>query len=184
MNPPAASIQVRRASVKDAAAFARIMGDPLVYPGLMQLPFTNEDQWQARLAETCAPGKADLPLAAELDGEVVGTAGLHPAGLQLRRRHVMHLGISVASHAQGRGVGTALMAAMCHYADQWAGILRLELTVFADNERAIRLYRRFGFETEGLLRAFAMRDGRYVDVFAMARLHPDPPTLPRSEPAG
>lgn len=176
--PAASAIQVRRASVQDAAAFARIMGDPLVYPGLMQLPYTNEALWQARLAESCAPGKADLPLAAEIDGEVVGTAGLHPAGPQLRRRHVMFLGISVAPQAQGRGVGRALMAAMCDYADHWAGVLRLELTVFVDNTRAIALYQRFGFETEGRLRAYAMRGGQLVDVFTMARLHPHPPTLP------
>ena len=36
------TITVRRAGPKDAAAFARIMGDPAVYPGLMQLPYTDE----------------------------------------------------------------------------------------------------------------------------------------------
>ena len=171
-------ITVRRATPKDATAFARIMGDPAVYPGLMQLPHTNEELWAARLADSIKPGQADLPLAAELDGVVMGTAGLHPAGPQLRRRHVMYLGISVAPEAQGRGVGSALMGAMCDYADRWAGVLRLELTVFVDNERAIGLYRKFGFETEGRLRGYAMRDGRYVDVFMMARLHPSPPAWP------
>ena len=43
------TITVRRATPNDAAAFARIMGDPAVYPGLMQLPYTNEDLWRARL---------------------------------------------------------------------------------------------------------------------------------------
>lgn len=176
MSPPAA-VNVRRASPKDAAAFARIMGDPAVYPGLMQLPFTNDELWAQRLADSVKPGQVDLPLVAELDGEVVGTSGLHPASVQLRRRHVMYLGISVAPQAQGRGVGSALMAAMCHYADRWVGVLRLELTVFVDNERAIGLYRKFGFEVEGRLRAYALRDGRFVDVFTMARLHPNPPSV-------
>ena len=74
--------------------------------------------------------------------------------------------------------GSALMAAMCDYADRWAGVLRLELTVFVDNAPAIALYRKFGFEIEGTHRAYALRDGRYADVHAMARLHPDPPALP------
>ena len=90
----------------------------------------------------------------------------------------MYLGISVAPSAQRRGVGSALMAAMCDYADNWAGVLRLELNVYVDNEPAIALYRKFGFEIEGTNRAFAMRDGAYVDSHAMARLHPNPPTLP------
>lgn len=172
------TITVRRATPKDAAAFARVMGDPAVYPGLLQLPHTSEDLWQARLTESCALGKPDLIVVAELDGEVVGNAGLHPAGAQLRRRHAMNLGLAVAPAAQGRGVGNALMTALCDYADRWAGVLRLELNVFVDNERAIGLYRKFGFETEGRLRAYAMRDGQYVDVFTMARLHPTPPHIP------
>ncbi|MGE4051090.1 MAG: GNAT family N-acetyltransferase, partial [Piscinibacter sp.] len=73
----------------------------------------------------------------------------------------------------------ALMAAMCDYADRWAGALRLELTVFTDNAPAIALYRKFGFEIEGTHRAYALRDGRYDDVYAMARLHPNPPVLLR-----
>jgi putative acetyltransferase len=31
---------------------------------------------------------------------------------------------------------------------------------------------------EGTQRAFALRDGRYVDCHMMARLHPNPPQLP------
>jgi L-phenylalanine/L-methionine N-acetyltransferase len=169
------TITIRRAGPKDAAAFARIMGDPAVYPGLMQLPYADEDIWRARLADNLLPGKTDLPLAAELDGDVVGTAGLHPVGNQLRRRHALMLGISVMPQAQRRGVGSALMAAMCDYADRWAGALRIELTVYADNHAAIALYRKFGFEVEGTHRAYALRDGAYVDALAMARLHPSPP---------
>lgn len=176
------TITVRRTTTKDAAAIARIMADPAVYAGLMQLPFANEELWAARLAESLAPGKPDLLLSAELHGEVVGSSGLHPVGAALRRRHAMMLGISVAREVQGRGVGSALMAAMCDYADHWAGVLRLELTVYADNAPAIALYRKFGFEVEGTHRAYALRDGRYVDALAMARLHPNPPGLPAASP--
>jgi putative acetyltransferase len=177
------TITVRRASAKDAAAFARIMGDPAIYPGLMQLPYTDEDIWRARLAENFAPGKTDLPLVAEVNGEVVGTSGLHPVATALRRRHALTLGVSVLPAAQGKGVGSALMAAMCSYADAWLGALRLELTVYTDNASAIRLYRKFGFEIEGTLRAYALRGGRFVDAYAMARLHPHPPGIePRGTP--
>lgn len=172
------AITLRRATLADAAALARIMGDPAVFAGLMQLPFTNEEIWKARLAETFAPGKPDLLLVAERDGAVVGSAGLHPVGAAMRRRHALTLGISVAADAQRQGVGSALMAALCDYADRWAGALRLELTVYADNAPAIALYRKFGFEPEGTHRAYALRDGAYVDALAMARLHPHPPALP------
>ena len=171
------TINIRRATPRDAAAYARLMSHPQVYGNLLQLPMPDEAMWHARLTEATAPGKPDLLLSAELDGDVVGSSGLHPAGHPLRRRHAMLLGISVDSSAQRRGVGSALMAAMCDYADRWAGALRLELTVFVDNAPAIALYRKFGFEIEGTHRAYALRDGRYVDTYAMARLHPSPPAL-------
>ena len=174
----AGAITVRRAAPADAGALARIMGDPAVFAGLMQLPFTNEEVWKARLAENFAPGKPDLLLVAERDAAVVGSAGVHPVGQAIRRRHVLTFGISVAPEAQRQGVGSALMAAICDYADRWAGALRIELTVYTDNAAAIALYRKFGFELEGTHRAYALRDGEYVDALAMARLHPKPPALP------
>lgn len=47
---------------------------------------------------------------------------------------------------------------------------RVELTVYTDNAPALALYRKFGFETEGEMRDYAVRDGRFVDVYSMARL--------------
>lgn len=178
MKAAALPLTVRRATAKDAAAWTGVLADPGVYPGTLQLPHPSEERWAAWLADIQQPGKPDLLLIAERGGEVLGTAGLHPVGPSLRRRHAMTLGITVLPAAQGQGVGTALMQALCDYADRWAQVLRLELTVFADNARAIALYRRFGFEVEGTHRAYALRDGAYVDTLAMARLHPKPPRLP------
>jgi putative acetyltransferase len=44
------------------------------------------------------------------------------------------------------------------------------LTVYTDNPAALALYRKFGFEQEGLLKAFAYRAGDYVDAYTMARV--------------
>jgi putative acetyltransferase len=171
------TIAIRRARPDDAAAIARMMAEPAVYPGLMQMPYASEEAHRTRLIESLAPGKLDLSLVAERAGEIVGSAGLHPVGPAVRRRHAMTLGISVVTEAQGQGVGSALMQAMCDYADRWMGVLRIELTVYADNARAIALYRKFGFATEGCHRGYALRDGHYADALAMARIHPAPPVI-------
>ena len=63
-----------------------------------------------------------------------------------------------------------MLTALVDQADRWLNFRRLEITVFSDNTRAIALYERFGFEREGLLRAYAWRDGAYADCIAMARL--------------
>lgn len=171
------ALVIRRVEPADAEAVARMMGDPTVYPGLMQLPYPSVAAWAERLRTPPADNAVDLFLVAERDGQAVGSAGLHPAAARLRRRHAAMLGISVIGAAQGQGVGSALMQALLDYADGWGQILRVELQVYADNARAIALYRKFGFELEGTHRAYAMRDGRYVDSLSMARLHPNPPSI-------
>jgi putative acetyltransferase len=173
-----AQLVIRRTEPRDAEAIARMMGDPSVYPGLMQVPYPSIAFWTEKLRTPPVDGSLDLFLIAERDGQAVGSAGLHPAGTRLRRRHVAMLGISVIGPAQGQGVGSALMAALLDYADRWAGVLRVELMVYADNARAIALYRKFGFELEGTHRAHALRNGAYIDSLSMARLHPNPPSLP------
>lgn len=169
----AARISVRRATVADAEAFAAMLGHPEVFPQLLQMPHANPELWRTRLADMV--GKPDLLLVAvSAAGEVVGGAGLHPAGASLRRRHVMELGMQVQPAWQRQGVGTQLLQALCDYADNWLGLLRLELVVYADNDKAQALYRRFGFVQEGVHRCHAMRDGVYVDSLSMARLNPAP----------
>jgi putative acetyltransferase len=71
---------------------------------------------------------------------------------------------------QGQGIGTALLKAAVELADRWLNLRRLELTAFVDNDVALRLYKKFGFEIEGLLRRYAFRDGAYVDAYTLARL--------------
>ncbi|MBX5465019.1 MAG: GNAT family N-acetyltransferase [Clostridia bacterium] len=133
--------------------------------GTLALPSSRLDR--ARRFVEAEPERTRR-FVAELDGRVVGSIGLTlGAG---RRRHSGVIGMAVHDDFQGRGVGTALMAACVDLADRWLALERLELEVFPDNEPALRLYRRFGFQEEGRLRATVLRDGRRVDLLAMARL--------------
>jgi L-phenylalanine/L-methionine N-acetyltransferase len=170
----ASLITLRRANVADAAALAAQMGHEDVFGNLMQLPWPGEAMWRQRLEAMAAKESAEILLLAERDGELLGSLGLHPVD-RVRRRHVAQLGLSVGAAHQGQGVGKRLMQAACDYADRWAHLLRLELSVYTDNERAIALYRRFGFRHEGTHVAYALRNGRYCDLHSMARLHPDAP---------
>jgi RimJ/RimL family protein N-acetyltransferase len=50
------------------------------------------------------------------------------------------------------------------------GFVRIELTVRADNARAISLYEKFGFAREGECRDAIFFDGRYEDLIMMANV--------------
>jgi len=163
----AARVAVRRSTVADAEGFARMLSNPEVYPQLLQMPYGSPEHWRARLADNAVPGKPDLLLVAVTDaGEVVGGSP--------RRRHAMTLGMQVQPAWQRQGIGTQLLQALVDYADNWLGLLRLELEVYADNRKAQALYRRFGFVEEGLHKCDTLRDGVYVDSLSMARLNPSP----------
>jgi ribosomal protein S18 acetylase RimI-like enzyme len=79
--------------------------------------------------------------------------------------------IGVDTAAAGRGIGTALLTAGAAEA-QRRGLRRLELTVMTDNQRALSLYVRSGFEVEGLRRQALDRSGTVVDEYYMGRLLP------------
>ena len=179
----AADLRIRHAVVGDCEAEHRIMSGPQAYAGTLQLPFPSLDLRRESWAKVDPNGAR---LVAEVrdpvrDGDahtVVGIVGLEPVNPSLRRRHAMSIGMAVEDAWQGRGIGSALMGAVLDRADNWMNVQRIELTVFVDNDAACALYRRHGFVIEGLHRAYALRDGAYVDAYAMARLHPRPPVLP------
>lgn len=161
---------IRRASMDDAEAVAKIFEGPRVIWGTLQLPYPSTDAWRKRLQE--GPGTGVVSLLACIAKEPVGILGLHTHPDQPRIRHVASMGMAVRDDWQRRGIGKALVRAAVEMADQWMALARVELTVFADNEPAIRLYESFGFEVEGTLRLAALRDGKRMDVLTMARLAP------------
>jgi putative acetyltransferase len=146
-----------------------MFSSPEVFAGTLQVPYPSREQWRQRIAE---PGDGTYNLVAVVGGSVVGMLSVHTFPNRPRRRHVGAIGISVSAEWQGKGVGTALMQAGLDLADKWLNLTRLELEVYTDNESAIQLYKRFGFELEGTLRQHAFRDGQYVDSYMMARLRP------------
>ncbi len=161
-------ITIRPATADDAEAFAKVFADRSASNGTLQHPYTSAEIWRTRLAGNV--GTRQVVFAAVVNGRVVGNAGLHPLNDNPRQKHVCGLGISIADAYQGRGVGRALMNVCLDFADNWANYARVELTVHADNARAVKLYESLGFEHEGRLRDFSFREGGYVDALFMGRV--------------
>lgn len=164
-----AEITIRMARPCDAEAHCEIMSQPSVVWGTHQLPHQTPEAWRKRL-EGSDP-QFDYSLVAEIDSKVVGSAGLY----RQRRPRILHVatfGITVHEAYQGKGVGKALLGALVEAADKWLNIVRIELEVWPDNERAIKLYQSFGFVLEGRKRMAGFRDGQYEDSLVMGRIRP------------
>jgi len=78
--------------------------------------------------------------------------------------------MGVHDQFQGRGIGRKLLEALLDVADNYLGLVRVELEVMPDNERAIHLYESVGFEHEGRKRKAIFRGGQHIDGLMMARL--------------
>lgn len=158
----AKGVTVRAMRADDLEAVTAFLNLPGFRHGTLRLPFQSIEETRRRF-EAMSPG--NISLVAEYDGVPVGDAR-H----QGRRSHAASIGMGIHDDFTGKGIGSALMQALVDTADNWLDIKRLELTVYTDNPVALALYRKFGFEQEGLLKAFGFRAGEYVDAYTMARV--------------
>lgn len=161
---------IRPVRAEDAQGLCALRSMAGIYENTLGLPSARLEQTQAFLAGL-GPNDHQFVAVGE-DGLVLGVAGLQVQA-NPRTRHVGGVGIYVHRDYQGKGIGTALLGTLLDLADNWLMLVRVELEVLADNEGAIRLYERLGFEKEGLKRKTTVRRGAYVDEYIMGRLRPE-----------
>ena len=108
-----------------------------------------------------------LMINAVVDGKLAGNVGLSPIAPRQKTRHRVSVGIAVRKEYWGMGLGRLLMQEAIGSAPAM-GYTQMELGVYSDIERAVRLYETLGFERWGVLRcAFRLPDGTYRDEIQM-----------------
>lgn len=161
---------VRNAVASDARALRDIMQRThsetdylLSYPDEQSV----DDEQEARsLAET-ERSDNEVELIAVIDGRIVGSAGVLAVRSRRKVAHRARFGISILKEYWGMGIGRILMEASIDCARR-AGYTQLELEVVADNERAVSLYRRAGFEEYGRNpRGYRSADAGYQELVYM-----------------
>lgn len=162
------NIVIERFSEAHIDGITALYNDPAVARQVLQMPYQSREVWRKRLDPD---NERRVALVALHQGLVIGSCSIEQYA-RIRRAHCGGIGMGVAVPWQGQGVGSRLLATVLEVADNWMNLRRVELTVYADNAAAVGLYRKFGFENEGLMREYAVRDGRYVDTLSMARLRP------------
>ena len=109
---------------------------------------THTVQQEADFLKQKTESADEIELLAELDGNLVGSAGIHCVGRKEKIRHRAEFGISVDKAYWGLGIGRALTEACIECAGV-AGYVQLELEAVAENKNALALYRSAGFEEYG-----------------------------------
>lgn len=113
--------------------------------------------------------KGNPQFVALAGGDVVGWCDINRHTFP-SHAHAGHLGMGIIPAYRGQGLGRRLIETTLQAARN-AGIERVELSVHADNSRAVALYEKVGFVREGLARKSVRIDGRYKDAIQMAIIY-------------
>ena len=162
-------VSIRRVNAADASnmlVYLKQIGsesDNLLF-GAEGLPYTVEEE-SVILDRYAVSDKAVMLIA--LDGDMIVGNGVFTGFSRQRIAHRGEIAMSVRKDYWGQGIGSALMERLILFAKQ-AGCAIISLEVRADNERAIHLYEKFGFQRYGLFSRFFCIDGQYWDAVCMS----------------
>jgi len=174
-------LKFRNLSTEDAGWVTESWNDPEAAKYWMIFPLTEHEvkEWITKILEEAR----EKHIVAELNSEPVGSVSVEPE--TGRCRHVAWLGIFVRRKHWGKGVGSALMTEAIKLA-KGLGCRKLVLGTTEGNERAISLYKKFGFEIEAYKSEYNYVDGSWRKEYFMGlELAPCEPqmcqsTLPQS----
>ena len=110
-----------------------------------------------------------LLLVAVLNDRIVGMLDFSN-GRRQRIAHTGEFGMSVAKDCRENGIGSCLIGTLIEWARSTKAIEKINLSVHSNNERAIALYKKMGFEVEGVRkRDLKYSNGNYIDTVIMGR---------------
>ena len=112
----------------------------------------------------------NLFLVAEVGGKIVGFSRCEGNKLK-RMSHKVEFGVCVLKDYWGHGIGQNLLKESIHWADL-NDIKKITLSVLETNEKAIGLYKKYGFEIEGILKKDKLlSNGNYYNTILMGRFN-------------
>lgn len=110
--------------------------------------------------------KGSMYTVAEVDNNVVGVSQLFRGQMEMSA-HTANFRTWLSKSSRGMGIGKRLL----EYTIAWARAQHLEkvcLDVFSNNDRAIELYKKFGFVLEGRRKKQHILNKKYVDEIFMS----------------
>jgi RimJ/RimL family protein N-acetyltransferase len=166
-------VVLRRHVPANLKAFERWYSDPDVarLTRYQDGPMRRDEIERFFAARVVGPDSLALAVHVKSSGRLVGTCAFSQLDGD-NGSALYHITIG-EKDVWGRGYGTEATRMMLDHAFETLGLHRVALSVFEFNTRAIRSYRRCGFQLEGRAREAIWREGRWWDEISMSVLEPD-----------
>ena len=164
-------VAIRRAVPEDADFLVELLGDGDVRPFLAPVGGFDRDSVLAEIERSQREPESFGRFVIEADGERAGGLGFHVGNERSRIARLERLAVHPDFRSRGIAVEAALLFQRLLLVE--LGYHRLELEVYAFNERAIAHTERVGFVREGVKRRAYLRDGEWVDSVMYALLRED-----------
>lgn len=103
-----------------------------------------------KIIKTDSDETKNLFLVAEVHNRIVGFSRCEGSNLK-RLSHKVEFGVCILKEFWGYRMGKSLLQQSIHWADE-NEIKKISLQVLETNEKAIQLYKKLGFEIEGILK--------------------------------
>jgi len=165
------TVSLRRASPPDADFLLDLVSDDDVRPFLGPRTAATREEILEEIERSLAEPGAFGRFVIELDGEPAGALGFHVANERSRIARLERL--AVHPGFRGRRLGDEAARQFQRLLLGELGFHRLELEIYAFNERACAHAERSGFVREGLKRRAYLKDGEWVDTVLYALLAED-----------
>jgi RimJ/RimL family protein N-acetyltransferase len=162
------SVELRRAKASDADFLLELLAEEDVRQFLGPRPAANRDEVLEEIERSLAEPQGFGRFVIELDGERVGMLGFHVANERSRIARLERLAID--PRFRGRRLADEAARKFQRLLLEELGYHRLELEIYAFNERACSHAERAGFVREGRKRQAYLKDGEWVDSVLYALL--------------
>lgn len=107
----------------------------------------------------------ELHFVIEVEGRLAGSIGIINIDI-----HKAELGYWLKDEYAGKGIMTKAVGLVATHALQKMNLKRLFAPVLMHNKASARVLAKNGFEKEGILRKFYLKDGKYIDAICYAKI--------------
>jgi RimJ/RimL family protein N-acetyltransferase len=166
------SITLRESTKEDAQSiikFYNTVGAETTYLSFGGYEYNVSLEQQEAMIESTNSSDNNFMILALVDDKIIGI-GTISSNQKKKGKHVGILGIVITEKYCDLGLGKIMMDCLINWCRDNKITTKISLSVREDNPRAIALYKKCGFEIEGILKNETYIDGEFFNIVCMGMI--------------